>query len=54
MARPERIICLFIGLLVANWWSPILEIIMGIIAVVTIITSIQRFLIVVRQISENN
>lgn len=54
MARPERIIFLFIGLLVANWWSPILEIIMGIIAVVTIITSIQRFLIVVRQISENN
>ena len=54
MARPERIICLFIGLLVANWWSPMLEIIMGIIAVVTIITSIQRFLIVVRQISKNN
>ena len=54
MARPERIICLFIGLLVANWWLTMLEIIMGILAVVTIITSIQRFLIVVRQISKNN
>lgn len=54
MARPERIICLFIGLLVSNWWLPMLEIIMGILAVVTIITSFQRFLIVVKQISKSN
>ena len=54
MARPERIICLFIGLLVSNWWFPMLEIIMGILAVVTIITSFQRFLIVVKQISKSN
>ncbi len=54
MARPERIMCLFIGVLVANWWLPILEIIMGILAVLTIITSLQRFLIVVRQIRKSN
>jgi CDP-diacylglycerol--glycerol-3-phosphate 3-phosphatidyltransferase len=53
VARPERIILLFIGILAANWWPPMLTIVMGILTVTTIITSFQRFLIVVKHISKS-
>mgnify|MGYP000722331723 CR=1 FL=1 len=52
MTRPERIICLFIGILVANWWAPMLEIVMGILVILTIITSIHRFTVAAKQINK--
>tara|TARA_Y100001936_G_C15968713_1_gene609832 strand:- start:271 stop:882 length:612 start_codon:yes stop_codon:yes gene_type:complete len=54
MARPERIICLFIGLFVTNWWVHMLEIVIWILAIASIITTGQRFLIVVKNFNNNN
>jgi CDP-diacylglycerol--glycerol-3-phosphate 3-phosphatidyltransferase len=42
MTRPERVVTLGVGLVVAEWWIPLATIVVGVIAGLTILTSIQR------------
>lgn len=42
MTRPERVVTLGVGLMVAQWWGPFATIVVGVIAGLTILTSIQR------------
>ena len=42
MTRPERVAALGIGLIVGNWWDTLVLIVLGVIAGLTIFTSIQR------------
>ena len=50
MTRPERVITLSVGLIVANWWEPALFASLVIISVLTIGTALQRTIIIVEQI----
>ncbi len=42
MTRPERVAALGIGLIAGHWWNPLVLIVLGAIAGLTIFTSIQR------------
>ena len=48
MTRPERVLNLAGGLIVANWWEPFLPVVLGVIAALTILTSVQRLVVVCR------
>ena len=44
MTRPERVLNLAGGLIVAQWWLPFAVIVAGVIAGLTILTSVQRLI----------
>ena len=44
MTRPERVVTLGVGLIVAQWWNPLATIVVGVIAGLTILTSMQRLI----------
>ena len=48
MTRPERVLNLAGGLIIANWWPPFLLICLGVIAGLAILTSIHRLVVVCR------
>ncbi len=50
MTRPERVVVLVIGLIVSNWWLPMLLGVLGLIAALTLLTSIHRLFHVWRQV----
>ena len=50
MTRPERVLSLSGGLIIANWWEPALFVSLVIISALTIGTAIQRSIIIVKQI----
>jgi len=49
MTRPERVTLMSIGLILGHWWTPIIQISLGIITALSVITTIQRIL----QVSKN-
>ena len=44
MTRPERVTLMSIGLISGHWWTPIIQISLGIITALSVITTIQRIL----------
>lgn len=52
MTRPERVVTLGVGLMVAEWWVPFATIVVGVIAGLTILTSLQRLLQIRRLLEE--
>ena len=42
MQRPERVASLGIGIIVGQWWEPAVLIVLGLIAVLTVVTTVQR------------
>ena len=42
MQRPERVASLGIGIIVGQWWEPAVLIVLGVIAVLTVVTIVQR------------
>ena len=52
MQRPERVLALSIGLIIAQWWTPAIIMTLIIITVLTIFTTVQR-VIEVYQTMEN-
>ncbi len=42
MTRPERVAVLGVGLIIGFWWAPIVQIVLGVIAALTIFTTLQR------------
>lgn len=49
MTRPERVILTGAGLIAAQFWAPAITIVLGVIAVLTIFTTIQRIMVVEQQ-----
>ena len=52
MTRPERVLSLGGGLIIANWWETFLPIVLGVIAGLTILTSAQRLFVITRGLAE--
>ena len=52
MTRPERVVALGAGLIVGQWWSPAVLIVLAAIGALTIITTIQRVLHVRRELEK--
>ena len=52
MQRPERVLALSIGLIIAQWWTPAIIVTLIIITIFTIFTTVQR-VIEVYQTMEN-
>lgn len=46
MTRPERVVTLGVGLIFSEWWLPALSLTLGIVAALSIITSLQRIVAV--------
>ena len=42
MQRPERVASLGVGIIVGQWWEPAVLIVLGVIAVLTVVTTVQR------------
>ena len=42
MQRPERVASLGLGIIVGQWWEPAVLIVLGVIAALTVITTVQR------------
>ena len=42
MQRPERVASLGIGIIVGEWWEPAVLIVLGVIAALTVVTTVQR------------
>ena len=42
MQRPERVASLGIGIIVGQWWEPAVLIVLGVIAALTVVTTVQR------------
>ena len=42
MQRPERVASLGLGIIVGQWWEPAVLIVLGVIAVLTVVTTVQR------------
>ena len=42
MQRPERVASLGIGIIVGQWWEPAVLIVLGVIAALTVLTTVQR------------
>ncbi len=42
MQRPERVASLGVGIVVGQWWEPAVLIVLGVIAVLTVVTTVQR------------
>ena len=42
MQRPERVASLGIGIIIGQWWEPAVLIVLGVIAVLTVVTTVQR------------
>ena len=42
MQRPERVATLGIGIIVGQWWEPAVLIVLGVIAALTVVTTVQR------------
>ena len=42
MQRPERVASLGLGIIVGQWWQPAVLIVLGVIAVLTVVTTVQR------------
>ncbi|MDA1189359.1 MAG: CDP-alcohol phosphatidyltransferase family protein [Chloroflexi bacterium] len=51
MTRPERVVILVLSLVIAQWWTPMLIIALGIISGLTIFTSLQRLLLVRQELA---
>jgi CDP-diacylglycerol--glycerol-3-phosphate 3-phosphatidyltransferase len=50
MTRPERIALLGVALIVGQWWLPAVAIVLGTIAILTLVTTVQRVLHVRREL----
>ena len=48
MTRPERVAALGTGLIVGQWWTPAVLIVLGAILALTVVTTIQRMVVVSR------
>ena len=42
MQRPERVASLGVGIVVGQWWEPAVLIVLGLIAALTVVTTVQR------------
>ena len=42
MQRPERVATLGVGIIVGQWWEPAVLIVLGVIAALTVVTTVQR------------
>ena len=42
MQRPERVASLGVGIIVGQWWEPAVLIVLGVIAALTVVTTVQR------------
>ena len=42
MQRPERVASLGVGIIIGQWWEPAVLIVLGVIAVLTVVTTVQR------------
>ena len=42
MQRPERVASLGVGIIVGQWWEPAVLVVLGVIAVLTVVTTVQR------------
>ena len=42
MQRPERVASLGVGIIAGQWWEPAVLIVLGVIAVLTVVTTVQR------------
>ena len=42
MQRPERVASLGLGIIVGQWWQPAVLIVLGVFAVLTVVTTVQR------------
>ena len=51
MTRPERVAALGIALIVGQWWNPAVQVVLGIIAALTIVTAGQRMIHVRRELA---
>ena len=52
MQRPERVASLGIGIIVGQWWEPAVLIVLGVIAVLTVVTTVQRVVEAARRAGE--
>lgn len=51
MTRPERLVMLGVGLIIAEWWLPLATIVVGGITALTILTSLQRLVQIKRMLN---
>ena len=42
MQRPERVASLGVGIIIGQWWEPAVLIVLGVIAALTVVTTVQR------------
>ena len=52
MTRPERVAVLGVGLIAGQWWAPLVQVALGVIAALTAVTTVQRVLYVRRALAE--
>ena len=52
MQRPERVASLGIGIIVGQWWEPAVLIVLGVIAALTVVTTVQRVVETARRTGE--
>ena len=51
--RTERVISLGLGLIISQWWTPAITLVLSTIAIFTLITTIQRVLHIKRELDRN-
>ena len=52
MQRPERVASLGVGIIVGQWWEPAVLIVLGAIALLTVVTTVQRVVETARGVRE--
>ena len=52
MQRPERVATLGVGIIVGQWWEPAVLIVLGVIAALTVVTTVQRVVETAREAGE--
>jgi len=52
MQRPERVATLGVGIIVGQWWEPAVLIVLGVIAALTVVTTVQRVVETARRAAE--
>lgn len=52
MQRPERVASLGVGIIVGQWWEPAVLIVLGVIAALTVVTTVQRVVETARRAGE--
>ena len=44
MPRPERVVTLGVGLIIGHWWPTVVLVVLGVIAGLTFLTTVQRLI----------